>query len=616
VEFNHVSGIRRMKTLLSMTCLLAVLGTLAVTAPPAAAQATTTTRLSASPNPIISGKQVTFTVTVHTTGSSLLAGFVDLSINGNFTPGLSLVNGVATTAIPFNTVGQYTVVATYTGDANNAHSSATVNVSVQAALGLSPTTISVISSANPAQVGEYLTYTATVAGNGASKPTGKVNFFFGSGVSPVTETLGSNGTATATTAFPNAGDYAITASYSGDANNAGSTSVPVGQSVSVAGAGQGLSFVAMAPCRIADTRNPPGPFGSPAIVNMETRGFPILQSKCGVPSTAVAYSLNVTVVPNGPLDYVTVWPAGLTRPLISLTNSFDGRVKANAAIVAAGTAGAINVFASTPTSTNIILDIDGYFVPSTSSSLAFYPLVPCRLVDTRPGVPPGPLTGPSLVAKQVRSFPIQSGTCKIPPNAQAYSLNVTALPPKGGTLGDMVIFPTGQKTPGSSTLNAPTGTATANAAIVPAGTGGAVSVEASNDIDLLLDINGYFAPPGIGGIYLYTMTPCRVVDTRSVPFPPFPGPFFVTVESSPCAPPTTAAAYVLNPTILPAGPVQFLTLWPAGESQPLVSTLNAADGAVTSNMAIVPTNNGLVSAFVPPPDTGNLLVDIYGYFAP
>ena len=132
--------------------------------------------------------------------------------------------------------------------------------------------------------------------------------------------------------------------------------------------------------------------------------------------------------------------------MISLMNSYDGRVKANAAIVAAGTSGSINVFASTPTYTNLILDIDGYFVPSTSSSLAFYPITPCRLVDTRPGTPPGPLAGPSLAAKQTRSFPLQSGTCGIPSNAQAYSLNATAMPPKGANLGFLVLFPTGQKT--------------------------------------------------------------------------------------------------------------------------------------------------------------------------
>ena len=377
------------------------------------------------------------------------------------------------------------------------------------------------------------------------------------------------------------------------------------------------------PCRMADTRTlPPGPFSGPAIVNNEARTFPIPQSACGIPSTAVAYSLNVTVVPNGPLNFLTVWPAGLTRPTISLMNSYDGRVKANAAIVAAGTSGSINVFASTPTSTNVILDIDGYFVPSTSSSLAFYPLAPCRLVDTRPETPPGPLAGPALVANQTRSFPLQSGNCNIPPNAQAYSLNATAIPPKGVGLGFLVLFPAGQRQPGSSTLNAPTGTTTANAAIVPAGTGGAISVFTANDTDLLLDINGYFAPPGPGGIYLYTTPPCRVLDTRSVPFPPFPGAFVIPIESSPCSPPPTAAAYVLNATVVPLGslpfgqPMQYLTLWPPEQVQPTVSTLNASDGAVTSNMAIVPTNNGQTAAFVPPPDSGNLLIDISGYFAP
>jgi hypothetical protein len=609
-----------MKPLLSILSLLAVLGTLSVTAPQAAAQATTTTRLTASPNPIITGKQVTFTVTVQTTGSSPLTGFVDLSINGNFTPGLSLVNGVAATAIPFNTVGQYTVVATYTGDPNNANSSATVNVAVQAALGLSPTTIAVTSSTNPAQVGEYLTYTATVAGNGATTPTGTVNFFFGSGVSPVPEPLGNNGTATASTAFPTSGDYAITASYSGDANNAGSTSVAFGQSVTQPGAGPGLSFVSMPPCRIADTRGTiPGPFSAPAIPNNQPRSFPILQSACAIPSTAVAYSLNVTVVPNGPLNVLAVWPTGLAGAGSSLLNSYDGRVKANAAIVAAGTSGAISVSASTTTSTNVILDIDGYFVPSTSSSLAFYTLPPCRLVDTRYSKtnPNGPLAGPSLAAKQIRSFPIQSGKCNIPPNAQAYSLNATAVPPSGVPLGDLVLFPTGQKQPGSSTLNAPTGTTTANAAIVPAGTGGAVSVVASSDTDLLLDINGYFAPPGPGGIYLHTVTPCRVLDTRNEPFPPYPGPYVIHVETSTCAPPDTAAAYVLNATVLPlGGPVQYLTLWPPEQAQPGVSTLNAFDGAVTSNMAIVPTNNGETASYIPMPDSANLLIDISGYFAP
>ena len=54
----------------------------------------------------------------------------------------------------------------------------------------------------------------------------------------------------------------------------------------------------------------------------------------------------------------------------------------------------------------------------------------------------------------------------------------------------------------------------ANAAIVPAGTGGDITVFASNDTDLVIDINGYFAPAGPGGLSLYPVAPCRVIDTR------------------------------------------------------------------------------------------------------
>ena len=132
------------------------------------------------------------------------------------------------------------------------------------------------------------------------------------------------------------------------------------------------------------------------------------------------------------------------------------------------------------------------------------------------------------------------------------------------------------------------GTVTANAAIVPAGTGGSVSVYVTNNADVLLDVNGYFAPPGVGGTSLYTTTPCRVFDTRNGPFPVFPGLFTLPVQAGPCNVSTVAAAYVLNATVIPPNaPLDFLTLWPAGTSQPVVSTLNATDGSITSNMAIV-----------------------------
>ena len=216
--------------------------------------------------------------------------------------------------------------------------------------------------------------------------------------------------------------------------------------------------------------------------------------------------------------------------------------------------------------TQLILDIDGYFVPAgtSSSGLQFFPLTPCRIADTRNAA--GPLGGPSLTGGVGRAFPVQSSSCGIPATAQAYSLNITAVP--HGTLGYLTAWPSGQAQPLVSTLNALTGAVTANAAIVPAGSGGNVSIFVSNSADVVLDVNGYFAPPATGGLSLYTVTPCRVLDTRNGAGA-FKGTLAVPVHGSSCAPPATAQAYVLNATVVPSGTLDYLTLWPDGGAQPL-----------------------------------------------
>ena len=106
----------------------------------------------------------------------------------------------------------------------------------------------------------------------------------------------------------------------------------------------------------------------------------------------------------------------------------------------------------------------------------------------------------------------------------------------------------GERQPYVSTLNSSTGAVTANAAVVPAGSGGDVSVFVYDDADVILDVNGYFAPPATGGLSLYTVTPCRVIDTRP---DQFTGTIMVNVQGSTCAAPSTAEAYVLNATVVP-----------------------------------------------------------------
>src|SRR5260370_42550483 len=90
-----------------------------------------------------------------------------------------------------------------------------------------------------------------------------------------------------------------------------------------------------------------------------------------------------------------------------------------------------------------------------------------------------------------------------------------------GALSYLTTWPAGQAQPFVSTLNALTGTVTANAAIVPAGASGAVNVFVTNPTDLVIDINGYFAPPGSAGeMLLYPVNPCRISDTRLAVGPP------------------------------------------------------------------------------------------------
>jgi len=150
---------------------------------------------------------------------------------------------------------------------------------------------------------------------------------------------------------------------------------------------------------------------------------------------------------------------------------------------------------------------------------------------------------------------------------------------------------------------------------VPAGTSGEINVLGSNNTDVVIDINGYFAPPSsaAGGQALYTVTPCRVLDTRSSSGL-MNGTLPVNVTSSSCGVPSSAEAFVLNATVVPPLGLGYLTLWPENEAQPVVSTLNADDGVIASNMAIVPTTNGSIDAFSS--SSTQLILDISGYFAP
>ena len=186
-------------------------------------------------------------------------------------------------------------------------------------------------------------------------------------------------------------------------------------------------------------------------------------------------------------------------------------------------------------------------------------------------------------------------------------------------VGYLTTWPAGSPQPVVSTLNDLTGTVTSNAAIVPAGVNGAIAVYVSDPTDLIIDINGYFAPPGIritGFLHGYPVPRLGhqeslrdhlggpimgATETRSFPVP-----------SSACNIPGTAKAFSLNATVVPSAALGYLTLWGSG-SIPIVSTLNSFDGTIVANAALVPAGaNGVVTAFTT--NASHLILDISGYF--
>ena len=381
------------------------------------------------------------------------------------------------------------------------------------------------------------------------------------------------------------------------------------------GSGSASYFVPVTPCRVFDTRNAAGTFGGPTMTPGSTRSVPIPSGSCGIPTSATAYSMNVTVVPHGVLNYLTIWPAGQAQPYVSTLNSPNGTVVANAAIVPAGLASAgygVTVYVSD--TTDVILDVNGYFAPETAAgALSLYQVAPCRIVDTRAT---NSAFGGYVVGGSTRTLNIPAGPCGVPGTAAAYSLNITVVP--HGPLQYLTVWPAGTAQPNVSTLNSYSGIVVANAAIVPGGGPfagpGAIDVYATNDTDLVIDINGYFAAPGsAGALAFYPLTPCRAADTR------YNGGALgggsqrqFGIAQSSCGVPQSAVAYALNVTAVPSGPLGYLTAWPTGQAQPVVSTLNSPTGAVVANAAIVSASGGSISVFVS--DPSNVVLDINGYF--
>jgi hypothetical protein len=143
------------------------------------------------------------------------------------------------------------------------------------------------------------------------------------------------------------------------AENRGGTTV--GDDVSFSTSKCGLDILTVTPCRVIDTRYPPGPYTGPALAAGETRRF-TLAGQCGIPSSARTVSVNVTVSQATAAGHLRLFPGGAPLPAASTVNYRAGETRANNAILVLGTAGDVAVYVGQSSGTvHLMLDVNGFF---------------------------------------------------------------------------------------------------------------------------------------------------------------------------------------------------------------------------------------------------------------
>lgn len=123
----------------------------------------------------------------------------------------------------------------------------------------------------------------------------------------------------------------------------------------------GLGYFRVAPCRLVDTRNPNGPLGGPALTAGADRTF-TLAGSCGVPASALALAVNVSVTQPTAGGNLTLFAPGTANPGTAAINYRAGQTRANNAVIAVDASGAITVHCSQSSgSVQLVLDVNGYF---------------------------------------------------------------------------------------------------------------------------------------------------------------------------------------------------------------------------------------------------------------
>jgi hypothetical protein len=219
------------------------------------------TVVSSSLNPSMSGQSITFTATVTASaGNGTPTGAIQFVIDGSNagTPvNLSSAGSVSTASLSSAslTVGTHTIAASYSGDANFASSNGSL-LGGQTVINKPLSTTVISSSASPSVFGQSITFTASVTASASGgTPTGTLQFMI-DGTSFGNPVNLAGGVATSRAISLSVSNHIIQAVYSGDSSFSGSTgsftqtvikastNTIVSSSLSSAIAGQTITFTA------------------------------------------------------------------------------------------------------------------------------------------------------------------------------------------------------------------------------------------------------------------------------------------------------------------------------------------------------------------------------------
>jgi Fibronectin type III domain/NHL repeat len=253
-------------------------------------------------------------------------------------------------------------------------------------------------------------------------------------------------------------------------------------------------FNGLAPARILDTRDGTGglnhALGAGATLNLQVTGSLTHDAApAGVPATGVsAVVLNVTVANPSQASYLTVYPAGGSRPVTSNLNFTAGQTVANRVILKLGTGGAITIFNAGGT-VNVIADVNGWFTDAANASggTDFTGISPARLLDTRtPSWGLGPLQAGyeySIQLLDPQGAPLAG--------ISAVVVNVTATNPTAA--GYLTLWPDSVTLPLASDLNFLPGQTVPNLVVLQLGANATFRIyNPAGSTDVVIDVVGFY----------------------------------------------------------------------------------------------------------------------------